>query len=173
MSYANRGMGFENMIDETNEMYCNQELAVINKRPTPVKVTKSKNGKVLAGYFEKSSTVDYDGVYDGRAIMFEAKSIQELSRFDLSNLHDHQYEYLNKCHRAGAITFVLIDFKKQRKIYLLPFESLKSYVERAKNGGRKSIPLDDFDIYGYEVEQGRVPVDYLTAVRKVWFSKAV
>ena len=173
MSHANRGMGFENMIDETNEMYSNQELAVINKRPTPVKVTKSKNGKVLAGYFEKSSTVDYDGVYDGRAIMFEAKSIKELSRFDLSNLQDHQYDYLNKCHRARAIAFVLIDFTKQRKIYLLPFETLKSYVERAKNGGRKSIPLDDFDIYGYEVERGRVPVDYLATVNKIWFSQAV
>lgn len=173
MSYANRGMGFENMIDVTNEMYCNQELAVINKRPTPVKVTKSYNGKVLAGYFERSSTVDYDGVYDGRAIMFEAKSVQQLTRFDLSNLHDHQYDYLNKCHKAGAITSILIDFKKQMKIYLLPFETLRSYVERAKNGGRKSIPLEDFDIYGYEVESGRVPVDYLAAVNKIWFSQAV
>lgn len=173
MNYANRGMAFETMIDTTNEIYINKGLAVVNKRPTPVKVTRSKNGRVLAGYFEKSSTVDYDGVYAGRAIMFEAKSVQQLTRFDLSNLHEHQYTYLEKCHLSGAISFVLVDFRRQKKIYLLPFETLRSYVEAARNGGRKSIPLDDFEMYGYEIHGGQVPVDYLAAVNKVWFTDAV
>ncbi|AHM65122.1 prfA [Paenibacillus polymyxa SQR-21] len=81
--YGNRGMGFEGLIDFSNERYEHLNLAVINKRPTPVKVTKSKGSKVLAGYFEKASTVDYDGAYRGRAIAFEAKSIQTMPNFPL------------------------------------------------------------------------------------------
>lgn len=49
-------------------------MALINKRPTPVKVLKSKGGRLLNGLYEDKSTVDYDGVYKGRAIAFVAKS---------------------------------------------------------------------------------------------------
>ncbi|WHY17113.1 Holliday junction resolvase RecU [Paenibacillus sp. G2S3] len=77
-------------------------MAVINKRATPVKVTKSKGSKVHAGYFEAQATVDYDGIYRERAVFFEAKSIQELDRFDLKNVADHQYEHLDMCHKFGS-----------------------------------------------------------------------
>ncbi|OMC71495.1 Holliday junction resolvase RecU [Paenibacillus sp. FSL H7-0326] len=171
MSFANRGMAFENILDYSNQMYDMKGIAIINKRPTPVKVVRKTYGKVTEGYFEKSSTVDYDGVYQGRAIMFEAKSTDQKLRFDLSNLHSHQYDYLKKCHMAGGIAFLLVDFRKQRKMYLMPFLTLRSYVEASKNGGRKSIRIEDFDIHAYEVTSGRVPVDYLKAVDKIWFTE--
>ncbi len=56
---------------------------VINKRPTPVKVLKSKGGRVLNGFYEVKSTVEYNGVYKGRAIAFEAKSTENATKFDL------------------------------------------------------------------------------------------
>lgn len=68
MGQGNRGAAFENLLNYTNESYENRELAVINKRSTPVKVTRSKGTKVLAGFFEAKSTVDYDGIYRGRAV---------------------------------------------------------------------------------------------------------
>lgn len=37
-------------------------------------------GRVKDGYYESKSTVDYDGVYKGRAIAFEAKSTNEMKR---------------------------------------------------------------------------------------------
>ncbi|MBD7967727.1 Holliday junction resolvase RecU [Paenibacillus gallinarum] len=171
MSTANRGMAFERLLDYSNQMYESKGIAVINKRPTPVKVIRKTYGKVTEGYFEKSSTVDYDGVYEGRAVMFEAKSTNEKLRFDLSNLHSHQYDYLKKCHQAGGIAFLMVDFRQQRKIYLLPFLTLKSYVESSKKGGRKSIRIEDFDVHAYEVSSGRVPVDYLKVIDNIWFTK--
>lgn len=87
---GNRGMAFEATINLVNQLYKSRKIAIINKRPTPVKVLKSKGTKVLSGYFEEKSTVDYDGVYRGRPIYFEAKSVQTVTRFDLSNLHQHQ-----------------------------------------------------------------------------------
>ncbi|MEK4355158.1 Holliday junction resolvase RecU [Paenibacillus sp. FSL R5-0475] len=168
---GNRGAAFENLINYTNESYEHRGVAVINKRSTPVKVTRSKGTKVLAGFFEAKSTVDYDGIYRGRAVFFEAKSVQELDRFDLKNVEDHQYEHLEKCHKFGALCFVLVEFRKQRKTYLLPFTALRAYKVEASRGGRKSMTLDNFEIDAFEVRTGRVPLDYLAAVDRVWFAE--
>lgn len=59
---GNRGMHFENFINPLNEMYQRGRVALINKRPTPVKVLKSSDGHVLNGFYKAKSTVDYDGV---------------------------------------------------------------------------------------------------------------
>lgn len=169
MNYGNRGMAFEEIIEYSNRMYEKQGLAVIDKRPTPVKVIKSHGSRVLSGYFEKKSTVDFDGVYRGKAIYFEAKSTKVLTRFDLKNIHDHQYEHLEKCHKNGALTFFLVSFEKQHKEYLLPFTALLPYWKEYKNPvGKKSMSITDFDIHAYEVHSGRVPLDYLAVVDEVW-----
>lgn len=169
-SFANRGMAFEQMLDYTNRMYENAGIAVINKRPTPVKILGQNTKGMINGFLEKPSTVDYDGTYAGRSIVFEAKSTKELTRFPLDNVHEHQVEYLAKCHGCGAISFMLVEFAKHQTVYLLPYEVLAQYWQRAKVGGRgtKSIPLQDFDVYAYEVRPGRVPVDYLQVVEQIW-----
>jgi len=148
-------------------MYLHKRIAVINKRATPVKVVRSVGSFVKEGYFEEPSTVDYDGVYKAKSLQFDAKSILTLDRFDLSRVKKHQYEHLLSCHQHGAVCFLLIEFISQRKIYLLKFETLKSYVEASKAGGRKSIRIEDLDIHAYEVDKyltKRVPVDYLKVV---------
>lgn len=169
MSYANRGMAFESLLDFTNDLYDRNGRAVINKRPTPIKVTRSKGRKVLSGFFEKKSTVDYDGVTNGRAIAFEAKSVKNQTRFDLSNLDEHQFNFLEKYHCSGGIAFLLVHFTNLKTTYLLHFETLRIYWQRSKEPkGRKSIPLNDFEVYAYEVPTTTVPVDYLSVVERVY-----
>lgn len=167
MNRANRGMAFEQMIDYTNRMYEQKGIAVVNKRPTPVKILGRTGGKIT-GFLESPSTVDYDGTYRGKSIVFEAKSTAELNRFDLKNIQAHQVEYLSKCHKHGAISFLLIEFAKHRTVYLLPYVTLKHYWDAQAKGGRKSILISDLDINAYQVESGRVPVDYLAIVDRVW-----
>nr|WP_142311989.1 Holliday junction resolvase RecU [Bacillus toyonensis] len=75
MGIGNRGMHFEKLINLANEMYQRGGVALINKHPTPVKVLKSSGGRVLNDFYEAKSTVDYDGVYKGRAIAFETKVV--------------------------------------------------------------------------------------------------
>ncbi|HDR8494230.1 TPA: Holliday junction resolvase RecU [Bacillus cereus] len=163
MGLGNRGMAFEKLINLSNEMYQREGAALINKRPTPVKVLKSAGGRVLNGFYEAKSTVDYDGVYKGRAIAFEAKSTQSLTRFDLSNIAQHQLDYLEKAEKMGAICFFLIEFSKDQTVFLVPASVVQSYVRMSHQpNGKKSISRADFDIYGYLVEQTeRAPVDYL------------
>ncbi|CEH29473.1 recombinase RecU [Aneurinibacillus migulanus] len=169
MSHANRGMAFEQRLDYTNQLYENKGIAVINKRPTPIQVL-SRTGNKVVGHFKKPSTVDYDGTYAGRSIVFEAKSTKELRRFPLGNIHQHQMDYLRKCHECGAIGFLLIEFATHQKVYLLPYEVLAQCWQGSKKGdrGAKSIPLQDIKMHGYEVHSSQVPVDYLTVVGKVW-----
>lgn len=169
MNYGNRGMAFEEFIECTNQMYESKGIAVINKRPTPVKVTRSQGSRVISGFFEKQSTVDFDGVYRGRAIVFEAKSTKNPTRFDLCKLPDHQYEHLAKCHKNGAVAFLLVSFEKQKKEYLLPYTALRPYwTEYKKPVGKRSMSILDFDVHAYEVDAGRVPLDYLAVVDQVW-----
>ncbi|MEH7536400.1 Holliday junction resolvase RecU [Bacillus toyonensis] len=120
MGLGNRGMAFEMLINLANEMYRRGQVALINKRPTPVKVLKSKGGRVLNGFYEAKSTVDYDGVYKGRAIAFEAKSTEKDTRFDLKNIAQHQLDYLEKAERMGAICFFLIEFSKDKSVFAVP-----------------------------------------------------
>lgn len=169
MTYTGRrGMLFEATLNLVNQLYQTRKIAVINKRATPVKVLKSKGTKILSGFYEEKSTVDYDGVYRGRSIFFEAKSVQTPTRFDLNNIHPHQFEYLVSVERQGAISFVLIEFRSSRDIYLCPMSMIRYYKKEAENGGRKSIPKEDFDIYAMLVnDTRRAPLDYLVCVDKL------
>ncbi|MGK5509433.1 Holliday junction resolvase RecU [Brevibacillus formosus] len=173
MSQANRGRGFEDVLNYTNLQYEGAGIALINKRPTPIKATKTKGSRVLAGYFEEKSTVDYDGVYRGRAIYFEAKSTRERTRFDLANISQHQIEHLEKAERNGAVCFLLIEFATTREVFFMPLATIRHYLLHAASGGRKSIPKDEFDVYGYAVESTkRAALDYLLLVDQLLGNEA-
>ena len=78
IDFANRGMTFEKMINESNQYYLSRGLAVIHKKPTPIQIVKvdyprRSRAKIVEAYFRQASTTDYSGVYKGRYIDFEAK----------------------------------------------------------------------------------------------------
>ncbi|WP_244520539.1 Holliday junction resolvase RecU [Fictibacillus solisalsi] len=64
--------------------------------------------------------MDYNGVYEGYAIAFEAKSVS-IDRFDLKNIHSHQIDYLQKVDALGGISFVLIEFRSSKQVRFLQF----------------------------------------------------
>lgn len=162
--YGRRGQTFENLIDYTNNVYRNKGIALINKRPTPMKIIGKTRGKQHICTFAEKSTVDYDGIYQGRAIVFEAKSVN-LKRLPLDIIPNHQIEYLEKADKQGAISFLIVEMRPTRDIFLVTNRMLQKYVKEAEKGGRKSIPLDDLEIYAQLVNQGNgIPLDYLSVV---------
>ncbi|MCM3396461.1 Holliday junction resolvase RecU [Oceanobacillus profundus] len=159
-----RGQPFELALTYTNQIYQNQGRALINKRPTPVKVLKSKGTRVLSGFFDEKSTVDYDGVYQGKSIVFEAKSTNE-KRLPFSIIQDHQVKYLESAEKQGAVSFLIVEMRAVREVYLIPNNMLQKYIKNAKEGGRKSIPMNDLEFYAFMVEsKNGVPLDYLSVV---------
>lgn len=172
-SYANRGMNLEAYIIQANATYKQRRLALIDKIPTPVKVTKlhqsgKQKGAIKEAHFESKSTVDFRGLFQGKSLAFDAKSTQEKMRFPLDNIEEHQYQYLAEHQLHQGISFLVIRFEQHHETYILPFIELEKWWEAAKNGGRKSIPYSFFVEHCIKVSAGRgIAIDYLAALTTV------
>lgn len=169
-SSANRGMDLEYDINLSNEFYKSKNIALITKRPTPINVVKvdySAGAKIIDAYFEKQSTTDYNGVYRGKYLDFEAKNTKNKTSFPLSNITKHQIEHLKNVILHGGIAFFIIEFQTQKEIYLLDAQYVIDFFEHGK---RKSIPYETFKKDGILIEQNFRPrVDYIKAVNKKYF----
>ena len=169
LSSANRGMDLEGDINASNEFYREHDLCIITKRPTPINVVKvdySKGAIITNAYFEKQSTTDYNGVYKGRYIDFEAKQTKSKSSFPLANISKHQIEHLKKVLQHGGIAFFIIEFVTRDEVYLLDASYVIHFYE---NGERKSIPYDKFLEVAHKIKRGFAPrLDYLPIVEEIY-----
>lgn len=143
---AKKGSKLERLIDMTNNEYRNAGVAAVGKVPTPLEIKKVE-GKNVEALLGKARWLDYNGVYKGHALIFDAKE-STIERFTLANVADHQYETMKLWHKHDAVTFLIVAFwlkgKNEPEIYYLKFEQLASYWERKDFGGSKSIPLKYF-----------------------------
>ena len=130
-NYANRGMTLEAEINNSNEYYLKENIAVIYKKPTPIKVVKQVNERIVSAYFEKPSTTDYNGLYRGKYIDFEAKETKNVS-FPLRNIHPHQIKHLESIIRHGGICFLIVRFVKINETYLLFGEDFISFITNVR-----------------------------------------
>lgn len=157
--HGGRGMTLEQEINESNQYYLAHEIAVIHKKPTPVQIVKVDYPKrsaavIREAYFRRPSTTDYNGIYRGRYIDFDAKETKETTRFPLDNFHEHQVEHMRSCLKQGGICFGLIKFVTLDQLYLLKASDLIHYWDQQGDPhGRKSIPLAAF-------QQQAIPVAY-------------
>lgn len=162
-----RGSTLEELINRTNEKYLENGLALIQKIPTPItpiKIDKEKRHITLA-YFEQKSTVDYIGIVQGIPICFDAKECAT-DTFALQNIHEHQVQFMENFEKQGGIAFFLIYYTGKSIFYYLPFEMLKFFWERAKNGGRKSFRYEELNP-DYILPQKRgALVPYLDVLKK-------
>ena len=172
ISASNRGMNLEEDINLSNEYYSEKGIALVTKRPTPINVVKvdySKGAKITDAYFEKQSTTDYNGVYKGRYLDFEAKNTKSKTSFPLSNIEKHQITHLKRVIEQGGIAFFIIQFQSLNEIYLLDASFVIDFWE---NGDRKSIPYEVFKKEGLLLQQGYNPRIYsIDAVESKYFKK--
>lgn len=170
-SASNRGMTLEEDLNESNLFYLVNDVAVIHKKPTPVQVVKVDyparyKAKITEAYYKTPSTTDYNGIYKGRYIDFEAKETTSLTSFPLKNLSEHQVSHLRAVSKHGGIGFIIVAFSKRNEIYVLPFPVLEHFwMNQFSPEGRKSIPIETFITQGILVTQGYHPrIDYLKAI---------
>ena len=170
LNAGNRGMSFEEDINQSNAYYNDNNICLITKRPTPINIVKvdySKGATITHAYFEKQSTTDYNGVYKNRYSDFEAKNTKNKTSFPLANIPIQQIEHLKRVIKHGGIAFFLIQFESLLKVYLLDASYVIHFYE---NGERKSIPLSCFKESGIEVEQSFNPrLKYIDAIDKLYF----
>lgn len=174
LTYSNRGMTLEEDLNETNEYYLLQGKAVIHKKPTPVQIVnvdypKRSAAVIKEAYFKQASTTDYNGVYKGRYIDFEAKETRFKTSFPLSNFHKHQIEHIRMVLKQDGIAFVILRFSTLEQVYLLEGKLLLEFWERMEKGGRKSITYSEIEQYGYHIPLGYQPrIDYIKIIEKLY-----
>ncbi len=147
LSYSNRGMSLEADLNLTNKQYLAGNQAIIHKKPTPIQVVKvdypaRAAAKITEAYYTQSSTTDYNGVYRGYYLDFEAKQTKNKTSFPLSNFHEHQIDHMKASCVHGGICFVIILFSTLDEHYFVPSDFLfKWWDQQFQPDGRKSIPL--------------------------------
>jgi len=177
VNYAHRGMTLENELNESNKYYKAHNIALIYKKPTPVQIVKvdypSRNKAVIReAYYQAPSTTDYNGIYRGKYIDFEAKETSSRTAFPLRNIHEHQIMHIKQVIDLGGIAFIIIRFTKLDKTYLLDGKlAVKCYEEYLKDG-KKSLSLQFFMEKGHEITSKCIyTLDYLSVVDQVYFNE--
>jgi len=169
IQYGNRGMSLEEDLNITNSYYKDNKIAFIYKKPTPIQITKvnypSRSKAIITeAYFKEPSTTDYNGIYKGKYIDFEAKETNNTS-FPLANIHKHQIEHIRNILYSGGTCFLIVRFNKKNTTFLLPG---KIFIDFIENTDRKSIPYDFFKENSFIIESKYMPrLDYIKIVDKL------
>lgn len=169
--YGNRGMNLEEAINITNEYYLDKGIAVVHKKPTPIQIVKidyTNGARICDAYFKSPSTTDYNGIYKGKYLDFEAKETQNKTSFPFHNIGDHQLKHLENVLKHGAIAFLIISFSKLDEIYFLDAQIVLDYYH---NQDRRSIPYGYIKENGHLIKQGYFTrVDYIEIIDKYYLS---
>lgn len=170
-TYKNRGMNLENDLNITNTYYIENNIAFIYKKPTPIKVVKatfneSGNRVIKEAYYSEPSTTDYNGIYKGYYIDFEAKETKNLKGFPISNIHTHQITHLRNILSQKGICFLIIRFTAINETYLLMASDFLDYLD---NINKSVVPLTYIKEKGYLIKEKFIKkVDYLEIIDKIW-----
>lgn len=169
---GNKGMSFEDEINQSNEFYLVHDKAVIHKKPTPIQIVKTEyparsKTRITEAYFVTPSTTDYNGIYKGKYIDFEAKQIASKVSFPFAFIHTHQVNHLRSVIKHGGIGFVLLRFTHYQETYLIDANAL---IEKYDNPNVKSLTYEWVKENGKFVPTGYRPLlDYLKAVDELYF----
>lgn len=169
INYSRRGMSLEEDLNDTNKFYLENDIAAIYKKPTPITIVnvdyKSRStAKITEAYFQTPSTTDYNGVYKGKYLDFEAKETHSKTSLVLSIFHPHQIAHLRRVIKYGGIGFIIVRFSELGETFIVFAQNLFDYLDTFE---RKSIPHQWF------IENGKLipyryqkKVDYLNEIDK-------
>ncbi|WP_125696459.1 Holliday junction resolvase RecU [Lacticaseibacillus yichunensis] len=169
-TYGGRGMTLEEELNDSNAYYLQAGLAVVHKKPTPIQIVKvdypqRSQAVIREAYFKTPSTTDYNGVYQGYYLDFDAKETKNKQSFPLKNFHPHQVAHFKACLAQDGICFALIRFVTLKRLFVYPASALLEYWRAAQDDGRKSIPLTEIEANGFEIHPALQPlIPYLGAV---------
>ncbi len=165
--YKNRGMSLESLINDANDYYLENDIAVIYKKPTPIGLidVDYKKGEIKKAYFKEKSTFDYNGIYREKYIDFEAKETKNKTSFPLANIHPHQFEHLKRILAHKGIAFLIVSINDE--YYILKGEDLLEFINTSD---RKSIPYSYFTDKCYRIDKTIRPIiNYLKVIDKIYF----
>lgn len=177
-TFSNRGKSLEDDLNDTNSYYLSAGIANIHKKPVPIQIVKvdypARSAAVIReGYFRTPSTTDYNGVWNGKYIDFEAKETENKSSFPLKNIHLHQIKHMQSVQSHKGIPFFIIRFSSLNRDFLVPFKVVEEAWQTMESGGRKSIPLVTIEKNSIEIPLSYTPrIDYLKALQTLLYNES-
>ena len=171
ISHKNRGMSLEYLIEQENTYYRDNDIAYIYKKPTPITISEVKYGTkeriITKAYFRTPSTLDYNGIYKGKYIDFDAKETNNHTSFPINNIHPHQLLHMKRIISHGGITFLIIAMNGL--FYYLDGRDILEFIDTNK---RKSIPLSYIEEKGYIINKKIRPrIDYIEVLDNIYFKE--
>ena len=169
-SFKNRGMFLENILNDSNTYYNSIDKCLIYKKPTPIKVLNvsyptNRTHIIDKAVYSNISTLDYNGIYRGKYIEFDAKECHSETSFPIANVKNHQIEHIKKVIKQKGIVFLIIYIKNE--FYLFKGEDFIDYINTSN---RKSIKIEDIRKKGYKINESYLPrLKYLDAVDSAYF----
>ena len=162
-----RGSTLEDLINHTNERYAQQNLALIQKIPTPITPIEidQESRHITLAYFDQKSTVDYIGAVQGVPVAFDAKECKS-DTFSLQNVHPHQIDFMGGFEKQDGVTFLLIYFTSHDVFYYLRYALLMEFWNRRENGGRKSFRMEELEEKFFFSSPNGLWVPYLPMLQK-------
>ena len=163
ITYGNRGMDLENIINETNTYYKDNNIAIIYKKATPITALKTENGKITNGFYKEKSTLDYVGIYKGKYIEFDVKETK-LNYLPLSNIKDHQINHIKDIIDHKGISFIIISIKEN--YYILNGKDFINYIDNYKVS---TISYEYIKEYGIMLKYNYIKgLDYISKLNKIY-----
>lgn len=167
IDYKNRGMDLENLINEACKYYVIHNQAIIYKKPTPIGVVDVdyKNGAVInKAFFKEPSTLDYNGIYKGKYVEFDAKECKSKTSFPLNNIHPHQIKHIENIINHGGIAFLIISMNQE--YFLFKGSDLLTFIQQ---NTRKSIPYATIKKLGYPLKLNyNIGIDYIKGIDEAY-----
>jgi len=170
VNYSRRGMSLEDDLNSTNKYYLLIDKAAIYKKPTPITITKvdykkRSSAKITEAFFQIPSTTDYNGVYKGKYIDFEAKETHSKTSMPLQMIHAHQIEHMRRVIRYGGIAFLIARFSEMNETYFIKAQDLLAYIDESS---KKSLPYSWFKEMGILIPYNyNCKVDYLEIIDSI------
>lgn len=129
MSHANRGKGWEQLLEMYHARYEAQGRAVVIRTPPPMRILRAiKPGQFLAVY-SSAGPPDYMALAGGVAFLVEAKECNA-ERWALKNLHPHQGMRLDQWEAQGGRGAVLLHHVRSSSAWVLPWYRLSPIWNR-------------------------------------------
>ena len=173
-NHSGRGSSLEKDINDSNAYYRELDKALIYKKPTPIQVVRvdypqRNKAKIVEAYYRTASTTDYNGVYRGKYIDFEAKETKNKTNFPLQMIHDHQIQHLLRVQKQGGIGFFIIRFNYYQITFLVDAPLLIQEIKKTK---KYAIPYSWFLEHGHKIYEGLYPrLHYLKVVDALYFKE--
>lgn len=172
LSHIGRGMSLEDDINASNQYYLETQRACIHKKPTPIQVVRvdypnRAHARISEAFYKVPSTTDYNGVYRGKAIDFEAKQTKNKGGFPFQLIHAHQIAHIKQVIYHGGIGFVILRFTSYNETYLVDGTLI---VEAYEDEKLKSLSYKKIKECGILIQEGYTPrLKYLDAVDTMYF----